>query len=217
MVDNWKRVIWGDESRYTMWQSDGRIWLWRMPRERYLTACVVPTVKFGAGGIRVWGCFSWNGLHPLIILHGNLNTEGYKDILTCCILSTVEDQFGDDDCLYQHDNDPCHKEGLWGNGLWTTRFQKWTALPSPESCPESNRTPVGWIKTLTSLQTPTPLITNCSGYSSTGRMGCHSARDVQTPGRESPLQSSSCHKAKGWAHPVLMSTTGKCVTGKLIL
>jgi hypothetical protein len=21
----------------------------------------------------------------------------------------VEDEFGDDDCLYQHDNDPCHK------------------------------------------------------------------------------------------------------------
>jgi hypothetical protein len=25
-------------------------------------------------------------------------------------VSTVEDQFGDDDCLYQHDNAPFHKE-----------------------------------------------------------------------------------------------------------
>jgi hypothetical protein len=33
---------------------------------------------------------------PLVILHGNLNEEGYKDILTRCVLSTVEDQFGDD-------------------------------------------------------------------------------------------------------------------------
>jgi hypothetical protein len=57
----------------------------------------------------VCGCFSWNGLGPLVILHGNLNMEGYKDILTCCILSMVEDQFGDDDCLYQHDNAFCHK------------------------------------------------------------------------------------------------------------
>jgi hypothetical protein len=31
-----------------------------------------------------------------------LNVEGY--ILTRYILSRVEDQFGDDDCLYQHDN-----------------------------------------------------------------------------------------------------------------
>jgi hypothetical protein len=38
------------------------------------------------------------------------NVEGYKDILTHYILSTVEDKFGDDDCLYQHDSAPCHKE-----------------------------------------------------------------------------------------------------------
>jgi hypothetical protein len=35
--------------------------------------------------------------------------ERYKDILTPCVLSMVEDQFGDDDCLYQHDGAPCHK------------------------------------------------------------------------------------------------------------
>jgi hypothetical protein len=64
-------------------------------------------VKSGRGGIRVWGCFSWNGLGPLIILHGNLNTEGYKNILTHCILSMVEDHFSDDNC--QHDNAACHK------------------------------------------------------------------------------------------------------------
>jgi hypothetical protein len=57
----------------------------------------------------VWGCFSWNGLGPIVILHGNLNTEGYKNILTCCVMSVIEDQFADDDCLYQHDSAPCHK------------------------------------------------------------------------------------------------------------
>jgi hypothetical protein len=69
----------------------------------------------------------------------------------------------------------------------------------------------------TSLQTPTPHITNCSGYSSARRKGCHSSREVQTPVRKSPLQSLRCHKGKRWAHPVLMSTTGKCVTGKIRL
>jgi hypothetical protein len=80
-----------------------------MTAEQYLPACVVPTVKFGGGGIRVWGCFSWNGLCPLRTLNGNENAEGYKDILSCCILSRVEDQFSDDNCLYQLDSAPCHK------------------------------------------------------------------------------------------------------------
>jgi hypothetical protein len=29
--------------------------------------------------------------------------------LTHCVLSLVEDQFGEDVCLYQHDNAPCQK------------------------------------------------------------------------------------------------------------
>jgi hypothetical protein len=30
-VDNWKRVIWGEESHCNMWRSDGRVRVWRMP------------------------------------------------------------------------------------------------------------------------------------------------------------------------------------------
>jgi hypothetical protein len=99
-----------------------------MPGE-YLPACVVPTVKYGGGGITVWGCFSWNGLCPLIILHGNINVEGYKDILTRYVLSTVEDQFSDDDCLYQHDNAPCHKSRSVRELFVDSMFQKWTGQP----------------------------------------------------------------------------------------
>jgi hypothetical protein len=77
----------------------------------------------------VWGCFSWNGLGPLVILHGNINAEGYKDIVTRCVLSTVKEQFGDDDCLYQHDNAPCYKAWSVRDGLWTVRFHTYTGQP----------------------------------------------------------------------------------------
>jgi len=50
------------ESRFTLFQNDGRIRVWRLPNERYKVDCVVPTVKHGGGGVMVWACFTWNEL-----------------------------------------------------------------------------------------------------------------------------------------------------------
>jgi hypothetical protein len=88
----------------------------------------MPAVKFGGAGITAWGCFWWNGLGHFVILYGNINPKGYKDILTCCVLSMVEGQFGDDDCI-RLTMLPAINQGLQGNGLWTTTFQTWTGQP----------------------------------------------------------------------------------------
>lgn len=47
--EQWKRVIWSDETRILLFGSDGIIRTWQKPGERLKLACLKPTVKHGGG------------------------------------------------------------------------------------------------------------------------------------------------------------------------
>lgn len=57
-LDDWKRIVWSDETKINRFGSDGRRWTWRVPRTASETIPdreVQPTYKYGGGGIMLWG------------------------------------------------------------------------------------------------------------------------------------------------------------------
>jgi transposase len=51
----WRQVIYSDECKFNLFQSDGKINVWRKSNERLLEKNIAPTVKFGGGKLVVWG------------------------------------------------------------------------------------------------------------------------------------------------------------------
>ncbi|CAB5191118.1 unnamed protein product [Rhizophagus irregularis] len=61
-AEEWKQMVWSDESRFALFQSDGRARVWRSPRETYNKDCIQSTDKFGGGSVMFWGVSVGMGL-----------------------------------------------------------------------------------------------------------------------------------------------------------
>jgi transposase len=122
-LDDWKRVVWSDESKFMLFGSDGRLYCWKKPDEPLRSPHVKPTVKFGVGSIMVWGCFTSHGTGNLCRIEGGLDGELYRRILAEDFMETLSDLgLGVEDVIFQHDNDPKHtanltKDWLSDNGV----------------------------------------------------------------------------------------------------
>ncbi len=58
-----------------------RVRIWRKEHESMDPSCLVSTVQAGAGGVMVWGVFSWHTLGPLVPIEHRLNTTVYLSIV----------------------------------------------------------------------------------------------------------------------------------------
>lgn len=118
-VRKWRSVIWSDESRFTIFKNDGPGRVWRTPGTRFNIENMVPTVKFGGGGLMMWGCFSGKGLGPLVKVEGKMNRFGYIEILEHHLLPLIKKEFNCKGYLFQDDNAPVHT---------AEDVQKWTSM-----------------------------------------------------------------------------------------
>lgn len=108
-VEDWKNVIFSDESKFNLHGSDGMIYVRRKEGERYSDQCTRKTVKHPAGKM-VWGCFSFYGVGHLEIISGTVNAKKYIDILQRSLVPSLESHLAHaDDVTFQDDSAPCHR------------------------------------------------------------------------------------------------------------
>lgn len=108
-VEDWKRVIWSDETKINRIGSDGQEYVWKKKGEGLISREVQGTVKFGGGSLMVWGCIGWNGAGVLSEVEGRMDAEQYVAILEQGLLQSIEESgIPEDDIIFQQDNDPKH-------------------------------------------------------------------------------------------------------------
>ncbi|DAZ98244.1 TPA: LOW QUALITY PROTEIN: hypothetical protein N0F65_011712 [Lagenidium giganteum] len=124
-VEDWKKVLFSDESSVEKHGNSGRQLVWR-PRgcafdQRYLTPTfksqresvmryLSPTFKSQRESVMVWGCMSWEGVGALQICDRNVNAQYYMEILEDNIDATKEVLCLPDDTEFLHDGASCHRE-----------------------------------------------------------------------------------------------------------
>jgi hypothetical protein len=60
-VEDFKRVLWSDETKINQIGSDGRVYVWKERGEPISNRTTTPTVKHG-GGITSWYGVVWGGI-----------------------------------------------------------------------------------------------------------------------------------------------------------
>lgn len=135
-IEDWRRVIFSDETKINRFGSDGRKWRWKEPRAQLKPSDVSPTVKNGGGSIMVWGCITAKGVGNLVKIDGTMNAELYCQILEEDLLSSLE-WYGLDlkEIVFQHDNDPKHTARKTSEWLQNTGME---VLDWPPQSPDLN-------------------------------------------------------------------------------
>jgi hypothetical protein len=135
-VEDWKTVVWSDETKINRMGSDGRIWVWKKAGEGLSDRLVKETKKFGGGSLMMWGCMLWEGVGYGCKIDGKMDGELYTKIMQDELQESLA-YYGKDpsSVIFQQDNDPKHKSKKASTWFKDHGFK---VLPWPAQSPDLN-------------------------------------------------------------------------------
>lgn len=139
-LDDWKRVIWSDETKICRFGSDGHHYAWKRVDERLQPKHVKQVVKHGGTSLMIWGCITYDGPGYICKIDNTLDKELYVKILETDLVASM-DYYGyqHDKVIFQQDNDPKHTAKVVKEYLDEQPFEvmQWPAQ-SPDLNPIEN-------------------------------------------------------------------------------
>ena len=136
-IEDWKRVVFSDETKINLWQSDGIKFYWKRPEDPIQDFHLETTIKHSGGGMMLWGCMTHEGVgYACKIYDGTMTAQDYIHILDTTLYDSLEYyEYEYEDIIFQHDNDPKHtaqsvKDYLLGKEI--------EVLPWPAQSPDLN-------------------------------------------------------------------------------
>lgn len=133
-VGNWKSVLFSNESKFNLWNTDGVQCVRRTHKQSLNPRFCKSTLKHGGGSVMIWTCFSGYGIGPFHEIGGIMDRFVYKDIVENVMLPYAEWNMTLS-WVFQHDNDPKHTSKLVKEWLTYHRIE---VLDWPAQSPDLN-------------------------------------------------------------------------------
>jgi transposase len=135
-TEDWKRVIWSDETKISRFGSDGRSWCWIGDGEDLQEHHVKQVVKHGGGSVMIWGCMTSEGPGFMCKMEGTMDQHLYRSILEGELVQTINwYEFDSTKVIFQQDNDPKHRSRTVMDWL---NQQEFDTLEWPAQSPDLN-------------------------------------------------------------------------------
>ena len=95
-VNEWRSVLFTDESRYARFSDSRRVRVWTLPRVPRNRRPVQKVYPYRGGTIMVWGGICFNGRTDLYICDGNMNAAQYREHVVNQVLPNFHAAIGPD-------------------------------------------------------------------------------------------------------------------------